>query len=202
MGNVGNKFLPGIVNHLHLRQQLVKGIDNVLRFDIIGNCNGLVRKTVLYLGNRLGHPVEGLDKNGGKSHGHTENTDDHHDLYNQGLPVQDFHCRRYAVRGNTGKHNSNYLALLRLLPRIRLRCLILSGAGGFDGNGHFDITVFLVIPGGALSLETPDDLLGNNRFAFTDTVCIFYYTEIAVNDNNAAVVQIGHLFQLRVNCLI
>ena len=50
MGNVGNKFLPGIVNpHLHLRQQLVKGIDNVLRFDIIGTAMGSSVKPSLYL---------------------------------------------------------------------------------------------------------------------------------------------------------
>ena len=199
VGYIGNKFLTGIVNYLHLGQQLVKGIDDMLCFDIIRHGYRFIGKTVLYLRYSLGNPVEGLHQDGGKPYRNPENTDNHHDFYDHRLAVQNLHRCGYAVRGYTGKHDALHLACIVLFHRIGGGRLALAGAGFLDGYGHFDIAVFLIVFCAALPLEAEDDLFRNHGLAFTDTICIFYNPEIVIDNDNASVIQIGHLLQLRID---
>ena len=171
----------------------------MLRLNIIRHSYGFIRKTVLYLRNGLCYPVKGLHKDRGKTHGHPENTDDHNDFDNQGLPVQKLHGRGYAIRGNTGKHDSLHLAAVFFFHRIGRPCLVLARRGFLNGNGHFYIAVFLIIFCSALAFKAENDLFRDHGFSFTDTVCIFYNPEITVYYDKTSVIQIGHLFQLRID---
>jgi len=63
MGNVGNKFVPGIVDCLDARQHLVEGIRDLFRLRIIRDGNPLLLVSVRHVLNGSRDRAERLDKN-------------------------------------------------------------------------------------------------------------------------------------------
>ena len=195
MGNIRHEILSRLIKCIHLLQHTVKCIHDMLCFYVIRHTDRFIRVALLHLTDRSRYPVKGPDQNFSQDNCQRQNTQSHNNLDNQCFPAQNGKRHGNTVGGNTGQHHATYH--FRSL-RLFWRCVLFRN-GLHNRNRNLNKPVHPVIICRIGALKTLNNLLGDNRLSFAESIGILHNFQTAVNNHHTPVIQIGKLLELCIN---
>ena len=106
VGDVGDEFLPGLVQGVHAAQHVVEGVGDMHGLDILGRADGLIGIALLDLPDISGEDLEGADQGAGDHDGREKDDDQHDGLQEEGLAPEDVLGLGDVLGGGTCQQDS------------------------------------------------------------------------------------------------
>ena len=185
MGHVGDKFLAGILLHLHPLQHPVIGFRQQLRLRVVRNGNIFLHEGSPHLLQRGGYLAERLYQQTGSIKSRRQYNQRQHNLKHKHGGAQLRPACTDIICGNADDHNSFHLQRYPVPHR----------------NRHFQEFTVAAVTVLLIPLKAPQHFLGDNHLSLVNAVGILDNAEIAVDNYHPAPVETAQLGQLRLNQL-